>query len=70
MYHQMPPFRSPVHEDHQGEGAVTAPETLVADTRTGVTPAQMVERKLVSLLQGKPLPLSLGQMTHPLRTRT
>lgn len=33
-------------------------ETLIADARAGLTPAQMVERKLISLLKGRPLPMS------------
>lgn len=33
-------------------------EALVADTRAILTPAQMVERKLISLLKGNPLPIS------------
>jgi hypothetical protein len=38
--------------------AVPAEETLVADARAGLTPAQFVERKLVALLQATPLPVS------------
>jgi hypothetical protein len=33
-------------------------ETLVPDLRARLTPAQMVERKLVSLLKSAPLPVS------------
>ncbi len=33
-------------------------ETLVADARAGLTPSQMVERKLRGLLRGGPLPVS------------
>jgi hypothetical protein len=33
-------------------------DTLVPDTRAGLTPAQMVERKLLSLLKSAPLPIS------------
>jgi hypothetical protein len=33
-------------------------ETLVADTRANLTPAAMVERKLLSLLKSNPLPVS------------
>jgi hypothetical protein len=33
-------------------------EALVADARAGLTPAQMVERKLGSLLKSNPLPVS------------
>jgi hypothetical protein len=35
-----------------------ADESLVSDVRAGLTPAQMVERKLASLLNSTPLPLS------------
>jgi hypothetical protein len=38
--------------------AAPAEETLVLDARAGVTPAQMVERKLSSLLRGVVLPVS------------
>ncbi len=33
-------------------------DTLVTDARAGLTPAQLVERKLVSLLPSTPLPVS------------
>ncbi|MBY0523379.1 MAG: hypothetical protein K2R98_08265 [Gemmataceae bacterium] len=33
-------------------------EVLVNDARSGLTPAQMVEQKLVSLLRTTPLPVS------------
>jgi hypothetical protein len=33
-------------------------ETLVADARGGLTPSQMVERKLIGLLRGTSLPVS------------
>jgi hypothetical protein len=35
-----------------------ADETLVPDPRSGVTPAEFVERKLVAMLRGAPLPVS------------
>ncbi len=35
-----------------------AEEDLVTDERAGLTPAQMVERKLASLLKSQPLPVS------------
>ena len=44
------------------EDLVLAPdgteEALVEDVRAGLTPSQMVERKLVSLLKSNPLPVS------------
>jgi hypothetical protein len=42
---------------YHGERSVTAPiwETLIADARAGVTPAQMVERKLIASLGCLPL---------------
>jgi hypothetical protein len=39
-------------------------EDLVTDVRASLTPAQMVERKLVSLLKSNPLPVS-HLMTGP-----
>jgi hypothetical protein len=39
-----------------------AEELLIADTRAGLTPAELVERKLVSLLKSSPVPLSQVQM--------
>jgi hypothetical protein len=33
-------------------------ESLVADDRAGLTPSEMVERKLVALLKSNPLPVS------------
>jgi hypothetical protein len=33
-------------------------EALVADARAGLTPSQMVERKLAALLKSQPLPVS------------
>ena len=33
-------------------------DTLVTDARAGLTPAQLVERKLVSLMPSAPLPVS------------
>jgi hypothetical protein len=37
---------------------VLTEEALVADARAGLTPAQMVEHKLASLLKTQPLPVS------------
>lgn len=37
--------------------AAAEEETLVLDARAGLSPSQMVERKLLRLLNGKPLPL-------------
>jgi hypothetical protein len=45
-------------------------ETLVADQRGNLTPAQMVEQKLVSLLKGKAIPVSQIQMARSLRARS
>ncbi len=38
-------------------------ESLVVDSRASLSPAQMVEQKLVTLLKGKVLPLSHVQST-------
>jgi hypothetical protein len=40
----------------------TSEEALVADIRAGLSPAQMVERKLVSLLKSNALPVSHVQV--------
>ncbi len=45
-------------ESDDRPAAGTADEALVSDVRGSLTPAQMVERKLVSLLKGTPLPMS------------
>jgi hypothetical protein len=39
-----------------------ADESLVADPRASLTPSQMVERKLLTLLDGRALPVSQVQM--------
>jgi hypothetical protein len=39
-------------------------ETLVSDARAGLTPAQMVERKLVSMLRSNILPASHLQVSR------
>ncbi len=44
-----------------------AQEALVSDARAGLTPAQQVERKLVSLLRSGPLPVSRLQGPRPPR---
>jgi hypothetical protein len=41
-----------------GPTAEVPEESLIADARAGLTPAQMVERKLVSLLRTNPLLVS------------
>ena len=45
-------------------------ETLVTDPRARLTPAQMVERKLVALLQSVPLPISRLEKAGPRRPMT
>jgi hypothetical protein len=55
--------RIPSAEPIAGSPALRLPpsaleETLVADTRATLTPAEMVERKLLSLLKSNPLPVS------------
>jgi hypothetical protein len=48
---------------------VEGEESLVADARADLTPAQMVERKLFSLLKEKPVPLSYLRMANVSRGR-
>ena len=45
-------------------------ESLVRDPRAGLTPAQMVERKLMSLLESTPLTLSRFEAAGPRRPVT
>ena len=50
---------SSLSESASTHRVVSSPqETLVNDSRAGLTPAQMVERKLVTLLRSTPLPAS------------
>ncbi len=49
--------------DGQQPAPAVTEEVMVADVRAGLTPAQMVERKLVSLLKATPLPMSRLQTT-------
>jgi hypothetical protein len=44
-----------------------AQEDLVSDARAGLTPAQMVERKLFAMLRSTPLPASRLQSARPRR---
>jgi hypothetical protein len=45
-------------EDAPGLAPDGMEEALVEDVRAGLTPSQMVERKLVNLLKSNPLPVS------------
>ncbi len=47
-----------VAEEVPGAAPEALEEALVEDVRAGLTPSQMVERKLVSLLKSNPLPVS------------
>lgn len=54
------PLLAPAALDDAAAAATMAPaeEDMVADVRASLTPAQMVERKLVSLLKSNPMPVS------------
>jgi hypothetical protein len=57
-------------EEENAVPADAQEEALVADSRASLTPAQMVERKLVSLLKSNPLPVShLKTGARSLRSR-
>ena len=56
-------FEAPASGDGQQTAPAVTEEVMVADVRAGLTPAQMVERKLVSLLKATPLPMSRLQTT-------
>jgi hypothetical protein len=47
----------------------TSEEALVCDARAGMTPAQMVEQKLLALLKGGPLLVSQTQSCSDLFPR-
>jgi hypothetical protein len=49
------------------EGREAPQEILVSDPRAGLSPAQMVERKLVSLLRSAPIPVSRLRSPGPRR---
>jgi hypothetical protein len=51
-------IRMPVPETVDFNGYAPGEESLVTDSRAGLTPSQMVERKLVCLLKSSPLPVS------------
>jgi hypothetical protein len=61
---ELPPYDRPVSPVAQHPGHATPEESLVTDVRAGLTPAQMVERKLLSLLKSNPQPVS-PLMTRP-----
>jgi hypothetical protein len=62
--------KSPRPAQQEASQAWTATEeSLVRDDRAGLTPAQIVERKLVSLLNNLPLPLSRLQAARVQRPR-
>lgn len=54
------------------EAAPAADEMLVADSRAALSPSEMVERKLFTLLNGKPLPANatLASAAHRYVRRT
>ena len=55
----LPAAKRPVVDDEAlGMAPDGTEEALVEDVRAGLTPSQMVERKLVSLLKSNPLPVS------------
>jgi hypothetical protein len=57
-----------VNGPHPAVVAAAAQEDLVSDARAGLTPAQLVERKLVSMLRSGPLPVS--RLQGPSRPRS
>ena len=55
--------------DVSGDRPMEATESLVQDARAGLRPAQMVERKLLSLLRSGPVPMSHLRLTASYRGR-
>ncbi len=62
-------FRPSIEDCSQGTLSDSG-ETLIADTRADLSPAQMVERKLLVLLRDKAFPVSHMQMAKMLRSRS
>jgi hypothetical protein len=54
-------------EMHLQAAAPVLYEVMITDARNGLSPSQMVERKLVSLLKATPLPMSCLQATSACR---
>ena len=69
---QMPAARTDVPGPEGYRTDAAADEVLVADSRAGLSPSDMVERKLFSLLNGKPLPANaaLSSAAHRYVRRT
>lgn len=62
--------RDVAHEAGSPELSPAAPEeALVVDARAQMGPAQFVERKLLSLLKSRPLPVSHLNLTWAARLR-
>jgi len=53
-----PHYRDPGPKDARGVIEDAGTEELVVDARASLSPAQLVEQKLLSLLDGKPMPYS------------
>jgi hypothetical protein len=64
-FRSAPASQRPGGLDAEPEGE----ESLVTDVRADLTPAQMVERKLFSLLKEKPVPISYLRMANVTRGR-
>jgi hypothetical protein len=65
MPRQGTPVTPPADRNNPVLAAMAAQEALVSDARAGLTPAQMVERKLFSMLRSTPLPASRLQSSRP-----
>jgi hypothetical protein len=59
----------PALREEQRNAGTRIEEALVADSRAGVTPAEMVERKLAGLLKTNPLLISQAQLRGGFRGR-
>lgn len=66
-----PAPRPPAAEPPEAPRAAAPEEVLVRDARSGLSPSQMVERKLLTLLNGRPMPVShvlLASARRPARS--
>ena len=67
---QLTLFKSDLPRSSNGpDGPLAAEESLILDARSGLSPAQMVEAKLVSLLRAKGSLVSHIQMAGLLKAR-
>jgi hypothetical protein len=58
------PEEAEAHLDESPSHAVFAEEVLIPDARAGLRPSELVERKLIALLQRTPVPVGHRARSH------